>query len=305
MNEFHKKQHGFLRIILNFSFLALLCFTGSPSGAVELVDRAKEAGFAPHKALYKIALVSTRSGSQVINISGQMLYDWKPVCDAWISNHRFNLFYEYADSPPMRVASDFSTFETFDGKSMNFTSQRKRDGRLFEELRGSAHRKEDGSGEAVYTRPKDLVFDLPENTFFPMEHTLEVLSKIKEDKKFFNAVIFDGSDEDGPVEINSFIGNKVNAMASLQASSDLDATLVNTPAWRVRLAFFPLDDSSETSDYEMALTFHENGVISDMIIEYDDFTISQKLVALEALEDSCDGEPVEGDLYIFIFRGGG
>ncbi len=57
-------------------------------------------------------------------------------------------------------------------------------------------------------------------------------------------------------------------------------------AWRIRLAFFPLNKPSETSDYEMELTFHENGIIRDMIVEYDDFTLSQKLVALEKIEGS-------------------
>lgn len=266
----------------------------SPAWATKIAspvkgDLALEAGFVPHKALYDIKLVSTRSGAQIINISGQMFYDWKPACDAWISNHRFNLFYEYSDSPPMRITSDFSTYETFDGKTMNFTSQRKRDGNLFEELRGQAMRHDDNKGEAVYTIPKDLEFELSEGALFPMGHTLAVLSNIKQGKKFFKATIFDGSDEEGPVEINTFIGKSQDPMV-IEESDDLEAALLNTPAWRIRLAFFPLNKPSETSDYEMALTFHENGVIRDMIVEYDDFTLSQKLVALEKLDAPCEGE---------------
>lgn len=99
----------------------------------------------PHKALYDVELVAARSGSQVINISGKMFYEWKPSCDAWITDHRFNLFYEYADSPGMTVTSDFSTYEPFDGKSFDFTSRRQRDGELYEELRG--HAVMDGSGK--------------------------------------------------------------------------------------------------------------------------------------------------------------
>ncbi len=264
-----------------------------PAQATEWVDKhpvdvASEAGFAPHKALYDIDLISTRSGSQIINIDGQMFYDWQPGCDAWNSKHRFNLFYEYADSPPIRITSDFSTFETFDGKSMSFTSQRKRDGQVFEELRGHASIEGGDGGEAVYSIPKGLVFDLPQGSLFPMGHTLGVLSKIKSGKKLFNEAIFDGSDEEGPVAVNAFVGKVVDVKDVFKASQDFDVSLVENKAWRVRLAFFPLNKPSETSDYEMAITFHENGVISDMIIEYDDFTISQKLVAIEALEGTCD-----------------
>ncbi len=249
-------------------------------------DMELAAGLVPHKALYDIKMVSAHNGTQVLNIGGQMFYDWKPACDAWISNHRFNLAYEYADSPPMRITSDFSTYETFDGATMNFTSQRKRDGELFEEVRGQATLgTEEGASKAVYTIPEDLEYKLAQDTLFPMGHTLAVLSHIKAGEKFFKSTIFDGTDKEGPIEINAFIG-KPEKYEPVAESKDLDQSLLGGAAWRIRLAFFPLNKPSETSDYEMELTFHENGIIRDMIVEYDDFTLSQKLVALEKIEGS-------------------
>ena len=56
------------------------------------------------------------------------------------------------------------------------------------------------------------------------------------------------------------------------------------PRWTA----FPLHSESEVADYEMSIVFHENGVISDMFIEYDDFSVRQKLLALEPLESGCD-----------------
>ncbi len=245
----------------------------------------------PHKALYDIQLVATRSGNQVVNISGKMYYEWKPTCDAWITDHRFSLFYEYADSPSMKVTSDFSTFETFDGTGLNFSARRKRDNSLYQELRGKAVVADKG-GEANFTMPDDLEFQLPQEAMFPMAHTMEMIKKAKSNDKFFKAIVFDGSDDEGPVEINSFIGEPVNAMKTIQASDDLDMTLLNTPAWKVRMAVFPLLTDEELSDYEMSMVFHENGVISDMLIEYDDFSVTQKLVALDKLEniESCGYE---------------
>ncbi len=243
----------------------------------------------PHKALYDIKLVATRSGSQIINISGKMYYEWKPTCDAWVTDHRFNLFYEYADSPGMRVTSDFSTFETFDGENLNFSARRKRDNTLYQELRGKAVVADKG-GEATFTMPEDLDFKLSQGAMFPMAHTIEMIKKAKSKDKFFKAVVFDGSDDEGPVEINSFIGDSVNAMKIIQASDDLDMALLNTPAWKVRMAVFPTLKDEELSDYEMSMVFHENGIISDMLIEYGDFSVTQKLVALDRLEktDSCE-----------------
>jgi hypothetical protein len=269
-------------------FFASLCPVPAGAGAMDHIDRALAAGFVPHKALYEIKLVGTHSGSQVLNIGGQMFYEWDAKCDAWGSNHRFNLFYEYADSPAMQITSDFATYETHDGKSMDFTSQRRRDGALFEELRGHAALNDDKSGKAVYTRPEELVFELPEGSVFPMEHSLQVVENIHKGKKFYKAVIFDGSDEAGPVEVSTFIGGKVNVADVVQPSKNIDASLLTSPAHNLRLAFFPMSDPSLTSDYEMSLVFHENGVISDMMVEYHDFSVSQKLVALERLDGGCE-----------------
>lgn len=270
---------------LSFSIFMLPFIYAGHAGAADAIDRAQAAGFTPHKALYDIKLVGTRSGSQIVNISGQMLYEWQSSCEGWTSNHRFDLTYEYADSPAMRITSDFSTYETFDGREMNFSSQRKRDGQLFEELRGHADIKPGEVGKAAYSIPKELVYDIPKGGLFPMGHTLGLVDYIKKGKKFYNATIFDGSDDEGAVNVNAFIGAKVNAMARLKPSGDIDTTLLNTPARQVQLAFFPLSDPTATSDYEMDLVFHDNAIISDMTVKYEDFTVSQKLVALEKLEN--------------------
>jgi hypothetical protein len=246
----------------------------------------------PHKALYEVDLVSSTGGSRVIDISGKMFFKWEATCDAWITDHRFKLIYEYADSPAMHITSDFSTFEPFDGDSFDFTSRRKRDGDLYEEIRGRAEIYEDGSGKAIYTKPEDLAYKLEKGTLFPMAHTIELIKHINEGKKFYSANVFDGSDEEGPVLINSFIGEKINALANTAPSSEIDGTLVNTPAYKIRMAFFPLDSEEASSDYEMSLVFHDNGIISDMMIDYDDFTVSQKLLALEKLDAAaCDNYP--------------
>ncbi|MCC7305652.1 MAG: cell envelope integrity EipB family protein [Alphaproteobacteria bacterium] len=255
------------------------------------VPPAEAEKLAPHRALYDIRLTGTKSGSQIVDIKGQMLYEWQPSCEGWISNHRFNLNYDYADTPSMRIASDFSTFETFDGRSFNFSAQRRRDGELIEELRGSASLDDTGKGKAVYTLPEDLRFELPDNSVFPVSHTLRALKSIEEGKKFFSAVIFDGSDQEGPVEVNAVIGKKMDASSVIQPSKNIAADLILSPAWQIRLAFFPLKDSEESSDYEMSILFHENGIISDMSIEYDDFSIRQKLVALEPMKSLCETSP--------------
>ncbi len=242
---------------------------------------------AAHKALYDIKLVATRSGAQIVNVSGKMYYEIKPDCEAWITDHRFNLFYEYADSPSTNVTSDFSTFERYDGKNFSFSARRKRDQTLYEELRGRASITEQEEGIADFNVPDDLEFQLAQGTIFPMSHTVEMVRHALENKSFFTSVVFDGSDDQGPVEINTFIGEAVNPLQAIEPSTDLDMGLLNNKAWKVRMAVFPtISEEEALSDYEMDAIFHENGVISNMLIDYDNFSVQQQLVALERIPAS-------------------
>lgn len=236
----------------------------------------------PHKALYKISLVETKSGAQIVNVSGDMYYEMTMTCDAWLTDHRFNLRYEYADAPSIQVKSNFATYESFDGKDFNFTSTRRRNGTIYEEIQGYAVLGPNG-GQAVYKNPEGMTFQLPENTRFPMRHTLDLLAEAKKRKRFFNSTVFDGSDDEGPVEINAFIGEAVNVIAGMEEAPKIDMTLLNTPAREMRLAFFPLNEDNARADYEMEMHFHDNGVVSNMVVEYQTFSIEQDLIALEKL----------------------
>ncbi len=259
---------------------AVLAFAPLPAFA-----DAMARGLAPHKALYDIDLIATHSGSQILNISGQMAYEWKPACDAWVTDHKFKLFYEYADAPGMRITSDFSTYESYDGTMFNYSSRRQRDGKMYQEIRGQADVGKTG-GKAVFTMPEGVKFDLAKGSLFPMGHTLAVIGHAEKGDKFFSAQVFDGSDEEGPIEINTFIGKPAKSGAA--KSAKIDESLLNGKAWNMRMAVFQGKSEEEESDYEMDLVFHENGIISDMTIEYDDFSVRQKLVALEKLPaDGC------------------
>lgn len=258
------------------------------SGAVDVnsPDPAIQAGFIPHKALYEIKLSSKKSGAQILNIHGQMLYEWTSNCEAWNSAHKFNLVYEYADSPPMQLSSDYSLYESFDGASLDYYSQRKSDGAVVEELRGTANMDVEG-GEAVNRVPDALSFDLPQGTLFPMKHSLDVLQQMRNGKKFYNAVIFDGSDQEGPIAVNAFMGGTKKVPEALARNKTIDQSLLSDTAHYIRLAFFPLKNEASESDYEMSMLLHDNGVISDMEIDYSDFSVVQRLIALEKTKADC------------------
>ena len=243
----------------------------------------------PHRALYDIRLIESHNTAQIVNISGQMYFEWNKTCDAWTTDHRFSLLYEYADSPAMLVTSDFSTWEGHDGRTFVFSTRRSRNGELYEDIRGQAVLNEDGSGgQATYSMPEELTMDLPAGTLFPMMHTFMLSEKMdRMPSPFLNAVVFDGSDAEGPVEINAFLGKNVTPV--IPESDLIEKDLLSGPARKLHMAFFPLVNAFEAaSDYEMESVFYQNSVIGDMRISYDEFSIAQDLVAIEPVADPQD-----------------
>ena len=159
----------------------------------------------------------------------------------------------------------------------------------FEEFRGHASLQANADGNASFTIPGDVNFKLPKNTFFPMQHTFEIINRAKKGEKFFNATLFDGSDDQGPQQVNVFIGDKADPLHNVRMGKNVDKTLLSGPAHAMRLAFFPSEDADDAkepgaAEYEMDLVALDNGVVSDIEIIYDTFTISQRLVALEKID---------------------
>jgi hypothetical protein len=232
-----------------------------------------------HKAVYDIKLTRTKSSSQIINISGTMNFSWKPSCEGWITDHHFKLRYDYADTKPMVIESNYVVFESFDGKNLQFSSSQKEDGKIIEGTKGSAT-----PLKAQFTIPQSMKFDLKKTTMFPTAFSMGLLHEAKQGKRFYNAQVFDGSEIEGPMEINSIIAASKTGQIYLKATSkdkNINSNLLTGLSWPIRMAFFREEQQESIADYEMSLILHENGIISDMIIDYPDFSMQQKLVSLD------------------------
>lgn len=247
--------------------------------------------FAPHKALYDFRLIWADSSAGLNGMKGQLMYTQDDACDAWTSEHRFRTVYQYPERAPMLNLSTYASWEAKDLGAFHFRSERYENGMLAEALRGEMTRDKDGRAEVVYSLPEKLVYKLPAGYTLPAAQTNEIIARARKGDKIYNAVLFDGSDAEGPVEVNVFIGGKLTSeeqLAPSKGKAPIVAGLL-TEAWRVRMAVFPAaseknaEEDAMTPTYEMDMVLHANGVVSHAIIDYKTFKLEQKLTALEAL----------------------
>jgi len=196
-------------------------------------------------------------------------------------------------------AESYTAYESKDGQQFSFNADGQENGEEIEQLRGSVEQEDTGSkdnaiaAKAIYSRPDGTAYDLPAGYFLPTGHTMEVIRHARAGDHYFSAVMFDGTDADGPVEIGTFIGKKVTPDELKKiagGNKKIDASLMTPDAWHVRMAVFPLKDAAESMPvYEMEMILHDNGVISHALVDYKTFIIEQNLTALEKLPaKKCD-----------------
>lgn len=239
---------------------------------------------APHRALYDISLISARSGSQIIDVKGQMMYEFIPDCEGSLTNHQFNMQYFYADQPVTKLKSNFSLYETHDGQELDFITQRKSGNKVFQKFTGHASQK---SKEVTFASPTQMTQTLSKDALFPTAHTRELIKAIEKSKTTYNAGLFDGSDLEGSTNTFTVINKAATPVNAQNLNDTIDSALLQSPAHHLQIAFFPENSDQFAAEYEMSSIFHQNGVMRNIKIAYDDFSIQQELIALEALESSC------------------
>jgi hypothetical protein len=240
-----------------------------------------------HRALYDFKLASVHSGAGISGISGRMYYEQDDNCDAWTTEHRFRVEYQYPERRPVQNTSHYVAFESKDLSQFYFNSERQEDGATTEQLRGQISKNTDGTGKADYSKPPNLSYPLPQGYLLPTQQTNELIRRARHGDTFFDSVMFDGTDADGPVEVNAYIGKKLTPEELKElagANKKIDPSLL-TQAWHIHMAVFTLKDADDMSpSYEMDLILHDNGVVSWSMVDYKNFSVEQKLLALERLK---------------------
>ncbi|CAK0751747.1 DUF1849 family protein [uncultured Gammaproteobacteria bacterium] len=236
----------------------------------------------PHRAIYKLSPGPVRNGSGIADVRGSMLFEWADACDGWTIVQHFRMTFLHTDGEEVKMATNYATWESRDGRSYRYTMRKLVNGELNEEVRGEASVAPDGgAGSARFLRPEAKEMPLPAGTLFPTTHTIALLGKAMAGEKLFNRTVFDGADADGVSEINAVISDRVGVAVPL-----LTEKFKDVPAWPVRMAFFPLKSELSSPEYEMSMTLLRNGIAESMKIDYGDFTVQAVLDALEMLPAS-------------------
>ncbi len=233
---------------------------------------------APHQATYRMSLASTQPGSGIVGADGTMSYRFADTCDGWTVENRIDVTYAYSEGGQAQTSSDFVTWESKDGLRYRFRVRNARDGQVTDEIEGTAELRGRGQGGvARFTRPEAVTVVLPKGTLFPTEHTVRLMDAARAGEHSLLKVVFDGSDDQGPYDVNALIGR------SSPQQENPASPLLDSPSWPMSLAFFPVGGKDSAPDFEMRLLYHANGVAQDILQSFKTFSLRGQLETIEAL----------------------
>jgi hypothetical protein len=248
---------------------------------------------ASHKALYSVSLTSTRPGSDYSDVSGKMALEFNDRCNVWTTSQKSLLRTVSGDGTEETSNNDFRSSESKTGDLYTFFVRQTQNGDV-SEFRGSATRNgPDGAGVADYSQPDRKSYKLPAHFVFQTAQQVQLIEYAKRGGRFLAGEMFDGSEGGGAARFNAII-LKPDPQT---AKPTIKSPLLDSPGYRVRVAFYPADGTggadaehaetavadAEQPEYEMTMTLHDNGVVSDYDYDYEDFSVHGKLEAIQAL----------------------
>jgi EipB-like len=254
--------------------------------------QAMAAVVVPHRAIYELQMLRSSQGANLGGVSGRMAYEVTgSECDGWTVSFRLVNNFEYKEGNSKLIDTQSSSWETGDGKEMNYSEKAFVDNKPDAEKRLMVSRQsKDGVGEGKITMPKEQEFSITGETIFPMRHQLRLMDAAEKGESRDVSLIYDGSDDAKPVRAITTIGRKIGAGESKEDNANPSAAeLKSLPSWPVSIGYYPSDDSNaETPLYQISFDMYENGVSTGLVMDYGNFALTGKLSHLEFLKpETC------------------
>ena len=246
----------------------------------------------PHRAVYDLQLLRTSQGANVGAVSGRMAYEVSgSECDGWTVSFRLVNRFDYNEGTSRLFDTQSSSWETGDGREMNYSEREYVDSKQESEKRLNVARTEkNGAGEVSISMPKEMKFSISADTVFPMRHQLRLMDAAAKGETRDVSLVYDGSDEEKTVRAITTIGKKINAGESKEDKDNAEAApLLSLPSWPVAIGYYSTEEANaETPLYQINFDLYENGVSTGLVMDYGNFALSGKLAHLELLKaETC------------------
>ncbi|MGL5116096.1 MAG: cell envelope integrity EipB family protein [Beijerinckiaceae bacterium] len=261
--------------------LALVVCAGSPA----LAQATDIVPLAPHRAGYELSLHSTR-GKSVSTATGRIGLEFTgTACDGYATT--FRQLTQIGDGEGQNQTSEMrvTSFETGEGKALDFRSEKRTNGNRSQTTDGRAERAGDGGVSIRIKEPKPIALDIDGDVVFPTEHMARLIAAAKRDERIVGVKVYDGSDTGEKVyDTTALIGTEVPAGGRQVEDAAQKAGLAAMRRWPVAISYFEPGTGERTPVYVLSFDMFENGVSGALKLDFGEFALKGEMTRLEMLK---------------------
>jgi hypothetical protein len=250
---------------------------------------------AAHRAFYALEATKLDAGSGYSSIDGKLAYELTGnVCDGYSVSFRIVNNYVQTEKSPQLIDTQLATWESGDGLEMNFRQKQYLNSNLQSEQKLDVKRPKAGSeAKGVMTAPKDLEYTVPGEAVFPSTHLLRLIGDAEKGLNHDVSLVYDGSDDDKTFKAVTFIGKKREPGSfAPDASNPETAALKGLASWPMSVSYYSLEkDASDTPVYQSSFNVYENGIATELMLDYGSYALKGHLTKLELLKSGTCNKP--------------
>jgi hypothetical protein len=250
------------------------------------------ANLAPHRAYYVLEASRLDDKGGISAIAGKLAYEITGNdCEGYAVNYRIANRYVQGEGDPQTMDIQLTSFESGDGLELDMRQKQFVNASLEAESRVKAKKPKDGSkGEGELEGKEKKSFDIDASAIFPTAFQKKLMDDAEKGETRSSSLVYEGSDDDKASRAISFIGAKKlgSTIATGADASTLDV-LNKLPYWPVTVSYYAVDAKGDDQPtYSASFNMLENGVSTDLVLDYGSYALKGKLEKIELLKtDAC------------------
>lgn len=238
---------------------------------------------APHRAAYDLSLFKASGSNAPVAASGHIVYDFTgSACEGYTV--AFRQFTELTPSEGEPRPSDMrsTTYESADHKTFRFRVDHLDGERVTSTVDGTATRSDDGALSLALRQPAAAQADFDQDVTFPTDMMLRALKAARAGEPILALKVFDGSDGGDKIYHTMTVIGKPATQPLTDATKD-NAAMKGMRRWTTRVSYFDVEKVDAPPVYTLTFQMWDNGVSSDLVIDYGDFQLKGEMTKLEFL----------------------
>lgn len=253
---------------------------------------ADAAALAAHRAYYTLEAQRLENGGGISAISGKLAYEITgSECEGYAVSYRIANRFVQGETGAQVTDTQLTAWESGDGTDLDMQQKQFVNSKLESESRVKVKKPapgKEGAGELIGTETKP--FTTVPAALFPTAFQKRLLDVAVAGKSRDDSIVFEGSDGDKAMHVISFVGAK-RAVGTLESVGDATtvSSLSKLSMWPITVSYYPVDASGDEQPvYEASFNMLENGVSTDLVMDYGSYALKGTLNKIEMLkQDEC------------------